>query len=132
MHRFVGWTGHVLIGCAIAVSCARSADGPERAAQQFYAAINDGEYSEAMELLGSDVLRSLEDPEPGREPESFADWAQRATKNGTVRNVRAITRHVDDVTASVELEIDFADGETTLETLRLVLEGDQWKIGRLR
>jgi hypothetical protein len=112
---------------ALTSACACAADRPASAretARLFYDAAAKGELDRARALLLPTArLHALE-----RRFGSFASWASRATKNGTVARVEILDETAAPGSSRLHLLVLFNDGTRRHDHVVLVRTDDEWRI----
>jgi hypothetical protein len=107
------------------------AEGAGGAVQRFYGHLNDGDYAAAKDLYNQAALELLNDPDFSTD-DSFREWAQGHTKNGTISAVTIVgSEELDSGETRVEFQISYEDGSTTSGEVTATLEDGEWKLGLL-
>jgi hypothetical protein len=128
--RFFSRCATVIALATVACSPGASLFGgsPESTVTTFYDQLNKGEYSKAKNLYTADARQLVDGPLMVLAGE-FANFAEKATKRGTIRQVKILSSVVRGEGATVQCQILYKDGSTATESVPLTKEDGSWKMG---
>jgi hypothetical protein len=98
---------------------------PGAAVQNFYGHLGAGSYDAAQ------AMYSAEAREVVANPEMFRSWAEQATREGSIEKIVIVETKVAEsqTDAWVDFEIAFKDGSSEANSVQLVDENGDWKLG---
>ncbi len=114
------------VGCSPGASL--FGGSPESTVTTFYDQLNKGEYSKAKNLYNADAQQLIDGPLMALAG-GFANFAEKATKRGTIRQVKILSSATRGEGATVQYQILYKDGSIATESVSLTKEGGSWKMG---
>lgn len=110
------------------VACSSpSADPAGEVVQEFYGAINDGKYEQALTHYESGLRQTLSTPESG-----FGEWAASESKQGSIAQIDVESVESVGEEKSVTYQIRYADGSVANRSVSLTQDNGSWKLGFIR
>ena len=136
---------------ALLVGCGGASSGvlgksPSAAVKEFYAAANEGRYSDAEKYLSTEAMAAIKDSSRqlsgaiedqgvkvdfDMTPLAVKSLCNTITKEGKIKNVEILKEDIRGERATVTARILFADGTSNASDItQLIKEKGQWKVGR--
>jgi hypothetical protein len=114
----------VLALCLATAGCGFLNMGPEATVKKFYKAVEKGEIDDAIDLLsnkmktvGKDKLRA-----------GLAELTRDMKSKGGVKNLEIVKMNVTGDVADGQIKIEFGDGSSKTDTVKLIKEEGKWKL----
>jgi hypothetical protein len=114
----------VLALCLVTAGCGFLNMGPEATVKKFYKAVENGDIDDAIDLLsnkmktvGKDKLRA-----------GLAELTRDMKSKGGVKNLEIVKMNVTGDVADGQIKIEFGDGSSKTDTVKLIKEEGKWKL----
>ena len=104
------------------------ATGPGGSVQDFFTALNDGDYDAAKGMYNAEAARVLDDPTFAAEG-AFREWAEAITKQGSIRDVHILGTEETEGSTQVSYEVVYADGSNRAGDVSVTLEDGAYRLG---
>lgn len=121
----------LLVACAVLISCRGTSPfqkSPGEVVKAFYAAANEGRYSDAKGLLSEDARKAI-DGELGQLSGGFKKFCDENTKDGTISQVEILSQEIRGEGATVVDKITYKNGSVKDgDKNSLILEKGSWKL----
>jgi uncharacterized membrane protein YvbJ len=110
--------------CLVSAGCGLFSTGPEATVKKFYKAVENGEFDDAMNLMsnkvksvGKDKLRA-----------GLAQVTREMKSKGGVKNLDIVKMDVTGEMADGQVKIEFGDGSSKSDSVKLIKEEGKWRI----
>ena len=113
----------LVIGALLLIAC--SGGGPGATVKQFFTFVEDGKVNDAMELMAPGIKEMMQ---AMGGPAVFSEGTNEFKEKGGIKKINILKEDVTGDIAEVEVELEFGDGSSEKETMKLTKVDGKWRI----
>ena len=106
----------------------KNESSPSDVIKTFYELVNEKRYSEAKEYLSFEAKKRVDSFWPKIFVGGFKGMMKRATKNGSIKEIKITDEKIHNNKAEVWFSLFFEDGSKKESSKNLIIEEGKWKI----
>jgi len=113
----------LVIGALLLIAC--SGGGPGATVKEFFHLVEDGKVNDAMELMAPGIKEMMQAMGGAA---AFSEGTSEFKDKGGIKKINILKEDVTGDVAEVEVELEFGDGSSEKETMKLMKVDGKWKI----